>query len=395
MNLAYITTYDLADRQTWAATQLGLCQAGAAIAQQLTPLATQTIAIGKLHTQKSPITRLKWLFYRKFQQKDYYTWAEPAVVRGYGQQVSRALVRSHRQTPIHTALCIENALAIATVQPPNTTQLALWTDAPLISLVGLYPYMSNLCRETLHHVRHWEASALERCRWVIFASEWAATVARREYPAVADKIRVIPWGANWDNPPDRATVTTAIAQRSDTQFNLLWIGYNWQRKGGAIALETLEHLHMAGIPAHLTIIGATPTLPNSLQPWVTVLGKLAKENPDDRLQLEQHLSQSHVLFLPTRAETFGHVFCEAAAFGVPSVTYDVGGVGTAVATDRTGYTLPLTATAADFAAQLQQFWADKARRIDFSIAARSRYETLLNWQTACQSAWQLLTSSRP
>ena len=46
------------------------------------------------------------------------------------------------------------------------------------------------------------------------------------------------------------------------------------------------------------------------------------------------------LFMPSRAETFGAVYAEAAANGVPSIALDIGGVGDAVVDGENGRLLP-------------------------------------------------------
>ncbi|WP_137463714.1 glycosyltransferase, partial [Escherichia coli] len=42
------------------------------------------------------------------------------------------------------------------------------------------------------------------------------------------------------------------------------------------------------------------------------------------------------LLLPTIADCYGMVFCEAAAFGLPVVATDTGGVSSIVINERTG-----------------------------------------------------------
>jgi glycosyltransferase involved in cell wall biosynthesis len=61
-------------------------------------------------------------------------------------------------------------------------------------------------------------------------------------------------------------------------------------------------------------------------------GRLDKRNSAQRRRLEDLLRHAHVLLVPSRAESCGTVFAEAAAFGVPSLTTAVGGIPTAVPT---------------------------------------------------------------
>ena len=384
MRIDYITMYDLPDRTQWPRTQLGMCQAAASIVSGLSDLGCGANFIGALTTSPwiKPLTRLKWSFYHHSQRRDYYRWAEPAIVRSYGRQVSCRL----RSSPGDVALCVENALPIATVRSPKP--IVLWTDAPLVALIGLYPYMSNLCHETQHNIRRWEAMAFDRCEFIGFSSDWAMAIAQRDYPRSADKMGVIPWGANLMEVPDRATVHTAICHRSHATLELLFIGKEWERKGGLLALEIVAALRDRSIPARLTVIGCTPSIPPDLAPDLTphirLLGYLHKTNTTDRDQLQHALLTSHYLLLPTQAETYGHVLCEAAAFGLPAIATRVGGIATIIRDGKSGYTFEPGTTVEPYVTAIAAQWHDRDQYQTIAHQAREEFETRLNWAIACE-----------
>jgi glycosyltransferase involved in cell wall biosynthesis len=392
VQIDYITMYDLPDRARWPRTQLGMCQAAAAIASGLSDLGCGANFIGGLTSPRwaKPLTRLKWSFYRHFTDRDYYRWAEPAIVQSYGRQVSHRL----RSSSGDIALCVENALPIAAInstartaqtnQNTNPKPIVLWTDAPLAALIGLYPYMSNLCNETRRNIYRWEAMAFDRCELIVFSSDWAADIARRHYPRSAHKIAVIPWGANLDRVPDRSTVHTAIEHRSHTTLELVFLGQEWERKGGVLALEIVAALRDRHLPVRLTVIGSTPTIPTDLAPHVRLCGYLNKHNTTDRDRLQQALLQSHFLLLPTRAETYGMVFCEAAAFGLPAIATQMGGIPTIIRDGVSGYTFGLEATAEEYATTIATLWHDRDRYCSLAHQARHEFETRLNWAIACE-----------
>ena len=393
MQIDYITMYDLPDRARWPRTQWGMCQAAAAIASGLSNLGCGANFIGGLTspTYVKPLTRLKWSWYRSVMQQDYYSWAEPVIIRSYGRQVSRRLGLSSGEI----ALCVENALPIATVQSAQASPfnlrrsstikpIVLWTDAPLVALIGLYPYMSHLCRETRRNIYRWETMAFERCALIVFSSDWAAETARQHYPRSAHKMIVIPWGANLEVTPDHATVHRAIAHRSRTTLELVFLGQEWERKGGALTLEIVAALRDRHLPVRLSIIGSTPTIPTALVPYVQQFGYLDKHNPADRDRLYQTLLQSHYLLLPTRAETYGMVFCEAAAFGLPAIATRVGGISTIIRDGVSGYTFDLEATADEYATAIATLWHDDDRYSALAHQARHAFETRLNWAIACK-----------
>src|SRR4029077_12725070 len=129
---------------------------------------------------------------------------------------------------------------------------------------------------------------------------------------------------------------------------LLFIGADWDRKGGPTVLAIKHELDSREIPCELFLVGNCPKdLP--IQHDIHVLGRLDKSDEDQLLELCRLYEAAHFFVLPTSAEAYGIVFSEAQAFGCPSLTYSVGGTPTAVLNDVTGFTLPLGAGAKDFA----------------------------------------------
>ncbi|TAF56830.1 MAG: glycosyltransferase [Oscillatoriales cyanobacterium] len=195
---------------------------------------------------------------------------------------------------------------------------------------------------------------------------------------------VIPWGANLDPIPDRAIVQTAIHDRRHDTLELLFLGKEWERKGGELTVNIVAALHDRGIPVRLTIIGSTPIIPPDLAACVRSFGYLNKNKATDRDRLYQTLLNAHALLLPTHAETYGHVFCEAAAFGLPAITTRVGGVPTIIHDGMSGYTFEPGTPAERYATTIAELWHDRDRYERLAYQAREAFETRLNWAIACQ-----------
>ena len=71
---------------------------------------------------------------------------------------------------------------------------------------------------------------------------------------------------------------------------------------------------------------------------------------------------SDLLLVPTRAEGFGIVFVEAAAHGLPSMSYNSGtGVNNAIRHGETGVLLPLGSGPAAFADEIRAWYRDPGR----------------------------------
>jgi glycosyltransferase involved in cell wall biosynthesis len=102
-------------------------------------------------------------------------------------------------------------------------------------------------------------------------------------------------------------------------------------------------------------------------------------------QFHALLAASHVLLFLSRAEAYGIALCEAAAFGVPAYALRVGGIPTIVRDGENGWLgdAPFNVEAA--AATLAGVWDSPTAYGYVALAARTDYETRLNWQAAGRS----------
>ncbi|MEL6263684.1 MAG: glycosyltransferase family 4 protein [Cyanobacteria bacterium J06626_6] len=357
MKIAYTTTFDLQNPESWPRRHLGLYGAGAKIIQTLKTDSTEVFSLGKLNRKRSPITRLKWQFYRNFRQKDFYSWADPIVSRHYAHQISQQLANSDADI----LLCPENAIPIANVKPDRP--MVLWTDTTLGSLVNFYPYLSNLCEETRRNLLSIEHKVLERSSLIIVNSQWAADQAQKLYGISQDKIKVIPRGSSQTKSLLKEDFEAALTQRQAQACQLLFVGVDWQRKGGRTAFEIAKTLNEQGIATDLHIVGCMP--PFKTPSFVKAHGFLDRTTEEGQSKMAALFRSAHFLLYPTRADAMGVVLSEAASFGVPSLANDVGGVGSVVKANVTGKTFPPDSGAEAYC----QFIAEK-------MAAPERYEAL-------------------
>ena len=123
---------------------------------------------------------------------------------------------------------------------------------------------------------------------------------------------------------------------------MLFVGVDWEKKGGKIAFETLLELERLGISAHLTIVGCVP--PSDIRHKnLRLAGSLNKNDSSQRRQLYHLYRNADFFLLPTRAECYGIALCEANAFGLPAITTDTGGIADIIENGKNGYRLPMSA----------------------------------------------------
>lgn len=224
-----------------------------------------------------------------------------------------------------------------------------------------------------------EQRALSGAALATFPSEWAAQTAVSQYGADRAKIHVIPWGANLPQTIAQEDVEAAIKKRPMDRCNLVFVGRDWARKGGDVLVRTVEALNRAGLPTRATIIGAEP---KDLPPHLfDIHPYLDKGRPEHFAILSSVMLSAHFLFLPSRAEAYGQAFCEAAAFGVPSIGSAVGGIPTIIREGETGFVRSLETSAPQFAMLIRETLSDRRRYESLAKLAREDFRQRLNWDS--------------
>lgn len=191
---------------------------------------------------------------------------------------------------------------------------------------------------------------LERVAKCYVFSDWARGINIR-WGADPGKIEVIPPG--FDTPAAPASPGVRPT------FTFLFIGTDFERKGGFDVVEAFAHL-VGDLPqACLRIVASDPSLPNPdrrIHSWVSPVrrqrlldvmrrleaaGKIVREKLVDRPRLMQEIFPSTDAFvMPTLAEGYGFTNVEAMSFGLPVVSSRVGPIAEVVDHGTTGLLAP-------------------------------------------------------
>jgi glycosyltransferase involved in cell wall biosynthesis len=250
------------------------------------------------------------------------------------------------------------------------------TDASFQQLQGYYPGFSNLPKYNIRQGIGLDKQAFRRSAHCMLASEWCSRSVRDDYRVDADRISVVPFGANLDGVPERS----ALQFDASGKCRLLFLAVEWERKGGDIVLDAFRILQQKGLKPQLRIIGCIPPRDITNDPDITVIPFLDKNKKEEMDRLHGIFLDTDLLFLPTRAECAGVVFSEASAYGIPSVTTDTGGVGTYVREAINGYALPSQAGAQDYAETIESIVLQPGRMAALKVQSRTFYERELSWE---------------
>jgi glycosyltransferase involved in cell wall biosynthesis len=367
MRLTYATTADPGNVRAWSGTVYHLARALEAqdiAVDCLGELAKARVLLNRAINKLSTMARLGEIPVERTER----------MAELFARRIGR-----HLETSRSDMVFSPSSLPIARLRTPRPK--VFYTDATFAGILASDPSFKHYPASYLAEGHALEQSALSNCDLAIYASQWSARTAREHYEVADAKIRVVPFGANLTTAPAAPEVVRLVQARSDRLCELLFMGVNWTNKGGPKALEVARLMNRRGIRSRLHVVGCVPPV-SDLPDWVVVHGFIGKETPAGRDRLARLIGHSHFLVLPTLADCFGLVLCEANAFGVPCLANDVGGVGEVVKPGLNGYLLAPGAPAGDWVDRMGDFFGDRASYGALASRSRVEFESRLNWQVA-------------
>jgi len=376
MKIAYVTTYDAMNIRSWSGIPYYMAQS---LKNQFVSLEY----ISSLREKYSLLFKAKQHFYSRVLNKRYLRNREPLILKNYALQVSRQLsqvspdiVFSPGTIPIAYLECD---------QP-----IVFWVDATFAGMIDFYPGFSNLCKETVRNGNAMEQSALDRCTLAIYSSNWAAQTAIQNYQVDQSKVKVVPFGANIKCDRTLDDIKDIVESRPSNKCKLLFLGVDWARKGGDIALKVARQLNETGFNTELIIAGCQPVIEEPMPGYVRTVGFISKATEEGRSLIETLLAESHFLILPSRAEAYGVVFSEANSFGVPCISTNVGGISTAIRDDLNGSLFSKDATIEEYCTYISNLFSNYALYKQLAVSSFNEFSSRLNWSVAGQTVKKLL-----
>jgi len=251
------------------------------------------------------------------------------------------------------------------------------TDMNWADIVDYYPGQSSLLEFARNEGEHIEAAAIAKASALVYPSEWAARTAVVHYGANSQKVYCVPFGANFEEA-DIPSREAALQHSLANGISLLWVGVDWQRKGGAIAYDCLLALLNKGVVAHLTVCGCVPPV-RFRHPKVKLVPFLIKNDPAQRTQLSRLFLDANFFLFPTMADATPIVLCEASAHGLPSLVRNTGGVEGAVLDGVNGYLFSPEATGVEYAEKILSILRRPNAYEELVTSSRVLFEEKLNW----------------
>jgi glycosyltransferase involved in cell wall biosynthesis len=210
-----------------------------------------------------------------------------------------------------------------------------------------------------------ERGAYQNARMVFTMSRNISRSLISEYGCSPQRVKCVYAGSNVS-----AEMSGNIDSSRFSAKNILFVGVEWERKGGPVLLEAFRLLRQTHPEARLTIVGCSPQIS---EPGVHIEGRVPLA------EVPKYYRSASVFCLPTLNEPFGLVFLEAASFGLPVVATRIGAIPEIVMDGKSGY-LVEPQNAVELAARLSELLRDPRRAEQFGSYGRQWVSHRYSWQ---------------
>lgn len=373
MKIYFVTLFDAQNIKNWSGTAYYL-------SKSLEEAGAELEYIGNLKSLPDSYYkfRLRNLFYNKILKNKfgrYISFYEPANLKFIAQQIEKIL-KNKKGGIVFSPGTIPVAY-LKTDKP-----IVFWTDATFAVMKNYYSDFVGLNKGTINNCNSYEKKAIKNTNLAIFSSNWAAQSAIKDYGANHKKVKMISYGANIECNRTEIDIININKVKSKEICRLLFIGQDWERKGGEYAVRVAEELNKNNIRTELFIVGCSLPQNLKLPDYIKVMGFIKKSQKEGEYLMNKLYSQSHFFILPTLAECTPIVFSEANSFGLPVITTNTGGISSVIKNEVNGYMfgepMDISASASYIAGVFKDF--DKYN--SYSLLAFREYQNRLNWQTS-------------
>lgn len=363
--VGYLSTDNPKDRKSWSGTHYRMLNA---LEQE--GLVVKILGPLKLNFIVSLYLKLKGAFHKVRTGKKFNK--NHCIIRSksYAKEFSKKINNQH----IDILFAPAGSVIIAYLK--TEIPICYLGDTSFNQIKDYYGAFTGFSKKSIKESNLIERLAIHNSHVQIYPSHWAADYVKSYYKAKNTK--VIKFGANIDKAPTEDEIIKDYTQT----IKILFLGVDWERKGGDIALKAIDILSKTHTNFEFTVCGCRP--PNG-HLKMNVIPFLNKNITAEREEFHNLLCSHHILLLPTRAEAFGIVFCEANAYGLPIITTKTGGIESVISEGINGFALHPESTVDDYAHKLKYLIENKSELKRLALSSRIYYEQELNWETWGQS----------
>ncbi len=143
-----------------------------------------------------------------------------------------------------------------------------------------------------------------------------------DYGCLPEKVACVGVGSNVN------TIGSELQNDDYRNKNILFVGVDWERKGGPDLVKAFQTALDTHPDASLTIVGCTPDID---VPNCNIVGRISVG------EVQSYYEQASIFCLPTKLEPFGVVFIEAYHYKLPIIATNIGALPDIVTHGKSGY----------------------------------------------------------
>jgi glycosyltransferase involved in cell wall biosynthesis len=162
---------------------------------------------------------------------------------------------------------------------------------------------------------------------VLTTNEHARQSIVHDYGVAPERVVTVGYGAPMETLPE--------PKPPSSEPVVLFVGMDFERKGGRVLLRAFEGVRRDVPEARLIIVGPPSRVVGPVSEGVEVLGHVS-----DRQRLQGLYRQAAVFVLPSLCEPFGLALLEAMAYGLPCIGTKVNAMPEIIADGETGLLVP-------------------------------------------------------
>lgn len=236
----------------------------------------------------------------RFNLEENYRWSKLGCARNTQRAHAAA-----QQNPGYNACLMYGTNYLPQLNVPTYCYFDTTAAEILRSQAWEFQHFSPLKAQA---IIDYQAQVFNHCTTVFPRSQWAAQSCYNDYHLPPEKVCAAGAGFNHQaTPPPHAAYDKQV---------ILFIGIDFERKGGPLILEAFRKTQQTYPQAILRIMGCTPAID---EPGVEIIGRIPKDEPGGLDKILQHYSQASIFTIMSHYEPFGIVIPEAAYSAVPCV----------------------------------------------------------------------------
>lgn len=343
----------------------------------------EIIKIDKLNNTIRKIVAIKREFIKYISNTKYDESYDDLVSKNFGHQIKKKLTNKK----FDFLLAFDSSL-IANLR--TKIPIILWTDLLYSDYYDHYFNKEKISKKTKKSIKNIEKLALIKCNKVFLSSKWAIKKAKKKYPNISQKFKLLEFGPNLETNYNKKFIKRKIKERSNTRLKLITLSVNWRRKGIDKILSINKIINKKGINTQLTILGIKEKKIKHKN--VNIVNFINKNKKNGEKKISNYLLKNHFHLLLSNAEAYGIALIEANSRGLPNIAFNVGGINHIVKNNVNGKLFHHNSDLNKISNYIIETFLDKKKYENFSLTSYEEYNKNFSYKKIISRFNKLITN---